>query len=228
MSTVAFKDWFSGSKVVTEDGQPRMVYRGEHGATADGELQTVLGNYTFSECPDVASTYAMRPNDFRLKPEQSRVVPAYLAIHKPVLSLLDDPFAELGDLEQKLGREFMTRMAIKHDGHVENTNNWQEDVGVGYDTVETFLHANPDGLSRLYMNAYPLLDDPEFVKASQEAGYDGAMHVGNGESYATLEFRVFERSQIRFAASCPEARASKALDFLAGLDAPTVAQNPGI
>ena len=130
-------------------------------------------------------------------------------------------------IKETIGTAFMTRMAIKHDGHIENTSNWQDDAGVGFDNVEHFLKDNPDGLSRLYMDAYPLLDDPEFVKASQEAGYDGAMHVGNGESHATLEFRVFERAQIRFAASCPEARASKALDFLACLDSSAPEQARG-
>lgn len=219
MASTEFDRWFDGSHVVDDNGLPQKVFRGEHGSTSDGDFQTVIGNYTFTECPQVASTYAQQPNNRSLSPlaEQPRVTPAYLVIFNPILKLLDDPFAELGELENKLGRAFVTQMAIKHDRHIENTNNWQEEVGLGHKSVESFLTLNPEGLSMLYMDAYVLLDDPEFVKVCKEAGYDGAMHIGNGESATVMEYRVFDRSQIRFAVSCPEARASKALDFMENL-----------
>lgn len=195
-----FIRWFAGSRVVTPAGEPLTAYRGEHGATEDGGLQSLLGNFTFTSCPRVASTYAMSPNNqvrHRVA-EQPRVVPAVLSMKNPIFEQPDDPFAELGDIAQKLGGAFAKRMAIKHDEHVMNTSNWEE-VGRGYGNVKAYLDANPDGLDNLYLMAYPLLDDPEFVDAARAAGYDGAIHIGNGESASEMEYRVFDISQVRSA-----------------------------
>ncbi len=196
--TPAFKKWFGTSKVVDAAGKPLVVYRGEHGATDDGDLQTALGTFTFAESPAVASTYASAPNDYRMgdTAKQARVIPAYLSIKNPVIENRDDPFVDLSDIAKKLSPAFAKHMALKHAGHIENTGNWEE---IGASSVKSFLHFEPDGLSRLYMDAYPLLDDPEFVEFAKDQGYDGAIHIGNGESAAELEYRVFEKNQIKSA-----------------------------
>lgn len=202
--TASFADWFASSMVVNDDGSARKVFRGEHGETDDGVVQSRLPSITFTECAAAASSYAMEPNDHRMRPQQPRVVCAYLRIANPILNQPDDPFAELGDVARHLGETFARTMAIRYAGHVENTSNWLEDVGIGYAGVEEFLVANPKGLSRLYMVAYPLLDDPEFVAQARAAGFDGAIHIGNGQTASLLEYRVFDHAQIRFAAYGPE------------------------
>lgn len=197
INTPDFKAWFGDSKVVDENGQPLRVYRGEYGATADAGLQTKLGTYTFTNDPDVASTYAQDPNDMRMTAEAPRVVPAFLSMQNPIINNPDDPFAELGDIADKLGLDNAVRFAIKNDEAITETDNWYENFADNYDSVEQLLEENPEAVRQLYVDSFRLLDDLEFVQAAKDAGYDGAIHMGNGESFDTTEYRVFDASQVR-------------------------------
>lgn len=197
--TPAFRKWFGDSKVVDDQGKPLVVYRGEHGG--DGQPRTTLASYTFVDDAKVASTYAMSPNDTRnfMSAESPKVIPAFLSIQKPIIENRDDPFVEFSDLAQKLGRDTAIKFARKHSDWIQNTNNWEENFAVEYDSVDALLDANPSAVSELYMDAYPLLDDFAFVGAAKDAGFDGAIHVGNGESMDAVEYRVFRPEQIKSA-----------------------------
>lgn len=201
-NTPAFKRWFGNSLVVDEGGDPLVVYRGEHGKTEDGDVQTLIGSYTFIAERDIANTYAESPNDYRVQPEASRVVPAYLRIENPVINNRDDPFWEFSDIIEKFGLEEAKRLAIKHADSIENTGNWMDDEDgqyAGLDSVKQLVKEKPELISTLYMDAYPLLDDKEFVELATSKGYDGGIHVGNGESAMETEYRVFSKNQIKSA-----------------------------
>lgn len=47
------------SKVVDAEGRPLRVYRGEHGEDTGSEVQTKIGSVTFTDDPEVASTYEL-------------------------------------------------------------------------------------------------------------------------------------------------------------------------
>ena len=197
----AFKRWFGKSKVVDSAGKPLMVFRGEHGETADGALRTAVGSYTFTDSPEVASTYAQQPNNRKLSPEaeQARVVPAYLKLENPIINTPDDPFMELGDVAKAIGRDQAISFAREHADHIMNTSNWLDNFADEYKSVGDLLSKRPEAINDLYMDAYPLLDDPKFVAAAKAAGYDGAIHAGNGESADAVEYRVFDADQVRSA-----------------------------
>lgn len=195
-----FADWFDGSKVVDVNGLPLPMYRGEHGATEEGDLQTKLGSYAFVEEASIASTYATVPNDHRDKPQNSRVIKAYLAIKNPIFVNKDDPFLELSWLVDKLGHDEALRIARKFADDIEYTGNWMDDEDgnfTGYDTVQQFLDDRPDRIDLLYFNAYRYLDDPEEIAKLRTMGFDGAGHIGNGESAGEMEYRVFDKSQAK-------------------------------
>ena len=59
----------------------------------------------------------------------------------------------------------------------------------------------PDELENLYYCAYKFPDDPIEAERLKKAGYDGAIHIGNGETATFLEFRVFNSRQVRSALS---------------------------
>lgn len=63
-------------------------------------------------------------------------------------------------------------------------------------SVEEFLEAEPDGLARLYLEAYPLFDDVEEVAHMKAAGFDGAIYGGMGFNACEIEFRVFDRTSV--------------------------------
>lgn len=199
VNSAAFKRWFGKSKVVDENGRPAVVYRGEHGATTDGDLQTILGTYTFTNDPAVASTYAQTPNDLRMRADQPRVLPAYLKIENPIFNNADDPFVDFSEISQKLGREEAIRFAKKYADRIEGTGNWEENFADDFESVDDLLSQKPSAVDQLYVEAYPLLDDLTFVQAAKEAGFDGAINKGTGESMDAVEYRVFNKTQIKSA-----------------------------
>jgi ribosomal protein S18 acetylase RimI-like enzyme len=72
--TPEFKRWFGDSKVVDADGQPLIVYRGQHGET-DAQIQSRLGSISFGSEP-AAQLYSRSPNDSRDTAVAPRVIPA--------------------------------------------------------------------------------------------------------------------------------------------------------
>ena len=77
----AFNRWFNGSKIVNEDGTPRVVY---HGTNADfSEFKTSERGIFFSESPTVASNYTeyKRSAD---SVNDGNVMPVYLSMQNPV------------------------------------------------------------------------------------------------------------------------------------------------
>lgn len=185
-----------GSKDYMEAPLTITVFRGEHGPRENGLLQTRCHGYTFVEEFEIAHTYAIEPNYYREQALDPRVIEAVITIRNPVIRLPNDPFVDLKDVADKLGADLARRMAIKHAGHVENTNNWHENFSSTFAGVQELLETQPEALDRLYLEAYPLLDDPEFVAAARQAGYDGAIHIGSGVSACEYEYRVFSVEQI--------------------------------
>ncbi len=188
------------SKVVDPaTGEPLVVYRGEHGASTNDQPMTKIGNFTFVDDEDVAEVYANEPNDRTQFAESPHVFAAYLSIQNPAIHNEMDPFAEFSQIEDNFGRDAAIKFAIKHGDWVVDTGNWQENYSDEYDDVESLLRAKPEEVRNLYMNAYVLLDDQEFTSAAKAAGFDGGIHMGNGESAVATEYRVFSPTQIKSA-----------------------------
>lgn len=188
-----FAEWFSGSRVVDEDGRPRVVYRGQHSAGA-GWLHTRLPSITFTECPEVARIYADSPNRCDDIPVSPRVLCAHVRIRRPILES-EDPFIDFSDVADKLGTDLARRLALAHYSAIHDTNNWQELFSGRFRSVAEALAADRSLLRSMYCDAYRLLDDPVFVAAAKAAGFDGAIHVGNGESGDVFEYRIFDEAQ---------------------------------
>lgn len=190
--TDAFKRWFAGSKVVDADGRPLVVYRGEYGED-NGRMQTKLGSFTFSSS-EAASAYAAEPNDGS-DPIAPRVIPSYLSIRNPIFTDPDDPYVFLSDLIGKLGRDTALKFARKHEDRL-GEGAFEDDRTLS--SLENVIENQPEKLGSLYIMAFPLLDDPEFVKVAKAAGYDGAIHGGFGD-FDDTEYRVFDETQIKSA-----------------------------
>ncbi len=195
--TKAFRDWFGDSKVVDTDGKPLVVYRGEHGIS-DEQIQSRRGSISFGN-KEAADLYAKNPNDRGDKAAAPRVIPAYLRIENPIVNDSSDPFIDLATIERALGRDEAVRIARKFAGDIVHTNNWEEGFAEQYDSVGSMLDAEPDRVGELYFDVFRLLDDASEVAKLKAAGFDGAIHGGNGETALETEYRVFDRSQIKSA-----------------------------
>ncbi len=193
----AFKKWFGDSKVVDENGKPLIVYRGQHGDSDD--IETKLGSITFGSA-EIASNYAINPNDRNAKVKSPKLFPVYLSIKNPLMHSADDPFIELGDVWSKLGKETAMRAAIDNADRIYNTSVWADDYSEKYRSVEELIAINPAQIRELYVEAFPLFDSPWFVEAAKSAGFDGAIHGEYGyhtEAGEHAEYRVFDKSQIK-------------------------------
>lgn len=188
-----FAEWFAGSRAVDDDGRPRVVYRGQHGDSA-GWLHTRLPSITFTECPEVARVYAESPNRCDDIPVSPRVLSAHVCIRRPILES-EDPFIDFSDVADKLGADLARQLALAHYDAIHDTNNWHELFSGRFRSVAEALAADASLLRSMYCDAFRLLDDPVFVAAAKAAGFDGAIHIGNGESGDVLEYRIFDIAQ---------------------------------
>jgi hypothetical protein len=195
-------EWFGQSRAIKSDGTPAVLYRGEHGALVEGEyLQSRLNSLSFTADRNAANTYAMSPNNSQLDrvAEAPRVTLVHLRIENPIIENRNDPFIDLSHLADKLGCREAKRIALKFDSDIQYTGNWNDNYASEYDSVAQLLKEKPDELKNLYFNAHKFLDDPVEIERLKGAGYDGAIHIGNGETATGLEYRVFDLRQVRSA-----------------------------
>ena len=175
--------------------QVKGVYRGQHGSPDGAIIQTRLPSITFS-CLAAAIEYAKSPNcrnDFVVAP---RVVKADLRIDRPLPLNGKDCFIEAPLVFAVMGREAGTALLIREEDQIYSTGNWQEGFRKTFESVADLAEKAPEKLDELYLNAYAVLDDPEFVATAKALGFDGAVHYGNGVTFAELEYRVFSEDQL--------------------------------
>ena len=203
--TPAFQKFFEGSAAVDKNGAPLKVYRGEHGEVT-GSVTTRLPSITFTNDPVEASLYAEDTNDLRDRPVAPRVSPAYVSIKNPIVNTPSDPFIDYSVLIDALGLEKTIEIAQRMNKvrDVRESSAWEEDFAADYNTLEELLDSEPERIGELYPLAFNVLDDPIAVEALKEAGFDGAIHAGYGGTSDTVEYRVFDESQIRSAVAPEE------------------------
>ena len=166
-------------------------YRGQHGESPD--IETKVGSISFGDA-EAASLYAQQPNVSSDVAQASKVFPSFLKIENPIINAPDDPFMDFSILSDAIGFDKAKKYFIKHQDDVMNTGNWEENFMDEYDSVADV----PDSrLPELYMQSYTILDDPSAVKDMKAAGFDGAIHMGSGETFDQTEYKVFDKSQIR-------------------------------
>ena len=178
-----------------EQGEPLLLYRGEHGQSGPNKgTHTREPSITYSS-REAAEIYARSPNCRGERVIDPVVTSAHLIIDKPFLNDPDDPFVDFSVIRDAVGEEVAIQAARDHSGHVLSTNNWYEVCG-GYKDVSDMLAHEPEKLWQLYVDAYPILADPKVVGALSKAGYDGAIHSGNGVTAEEPEYKVFSPQQI--------------------------------
>ncbi|HSX21492.1 MAG TPA: PLxRFG domain-containing protein [Gaiellaceae bacterium] len=192
-----FKKWFAGSKAIGPKGEPVRVFRGQHGEDAKG-IQTRAPSITFTGDRGVAETYSKSPNNRKLDAlaKNPHTLEAYVSIKHPIVEG-DDPFVDMSAISKAIGYPAARKLAERFGEQIQRTNNWEEHFADKYDSVKALLAKEPKAVDQLYLDAYHLLDDPAAVKAFKAAGYDGAIHDGNGEGAKTREYRVFSQDQVK-------------------------------
>ncbi len=97
------------------------------------------------------------------------------------------------------------RIAEKFSSDIEYTGNWDEYYAGKYTSVVDLLKRHPQQLKNLYFDTFKYLDDPKEVAALLKKGYDGAIHLGNGKTFVSIEYRIFHPSQVSRLSKCQHA-----------------------
>jgi hypothetical protein len=180
------------------------AYRGEHGPNTDNDiLHSRRGSYSFGS-KEAALTYATNPNDIKKDTLHSpRLIQAQLTINNPVFNDPDDPFVDLKLLINAVGLERTIMIARAQIDHLSNTDNWADVIEAKQldhlepkEALEQLLVMGGDtALDELYMDAYPVFDEPDYVAWFVEAGFDGLIQGGNGETAMQAEYKIFSPEQ---------------------------------
>jgi hypothetical protein len=194
---VAFNDWVADTCVVDEEGMPLRVYRGEYGDT-HLPVHSRLASISFGT-REAANAYATNPNNTYDCAQTPRVMAAYLSIKKPLINNPNDPFIDFPILASAIGAENARDVFVKFGDYLYNTDNWASNFEM-YESVDQVPLNEMDGL---YLDLYPLLDDPSVVSLLKANGFDGAIHAGAGRTAREPEYKVFSADQIR-CAWCPD------------------------
>ncbi len=184
--------------VTDEEGEPVIVWRGEHGLREDQdeEFQTRVGSLSFGSLA-TATVYAKDPND-KTKDrvaKDPRVQGYTIAINNPFINSKDDPFVDVSEIRRKLGPSAVRHVVENLGDRIMNTNNWEEHFAEEFDSPADVLAKAPERVDKLYLDLYAVLDDAEMVKRMKRKGYDGAIHQGMGENFDEIEYRIFDPAQ---------------------------------
>lgn len=180
------------------------AYRGQHGPDDPGNpIQSRGGSISFGS-KRAAKIYATSPNDMNDEPDTPRIIVANLTINNPVINEPNDPFIDFSVIASALGQEkaLIIMRELYSVGHIGNTDNFGERISeweLDNETnpLEIMIESDPDrAISELYVDAYPVFDEKEWVEWFREAGYDGAVHGGNGETALEAEYKVFDTQKI--------------------------------
>lgn len=179
------------------DGSMKVrVWRGEHGE--GGPLHSRRPSLSFGD--KVAAThYARHANDGDTV-VSPRLIAADIVLKKPVMVDFEDPFVDGSVLVNAIGVEATRAAFSRHEGVLHNQDNFftvQEENDLEGCTFDQMYEAmGPALLNELYIDAYPIFDDPEVVDACRKAGFDGLIQGGNGETAMKAEYKVFSETSV--------------------------------
>ena len=179
-STLAFRRWFAGSWVVDEQGQPLVVYRGEHGDTVIGGKAAPLlrsrmgsGVLSFTDRADLASHFALKRYQEGETPTP-RLVPVFLRIKNPVITP--------DDVNGKKNYTVSTKLMVKRVGRAAVDKVFEENKEI-VAALKDSDEPNPRLSPFMYLN------NKHFVEAAKARGFDGALFPGN---YDIVDVRFVE------------------------------------
>lgn len=176
-----------------------VAYRGEHGPKReDPGFQSRLASLSFGSL-ETAKTYAMSPNNTNDTVVNPRLYKVALTIDNPVMNDAHDPFIDFSVIRQAVGDDKAFQMGLELEEQLLNTDNFLELLEENACSTFTQLHGELGNelLDNLYVDAYPVFDNKTYVDWFREAGFDGAVHGGNGVSAMEAEYKVFDAKNVR-------------------------------
>lgn len=147
VDSTAFRSWFGDSKVVDEQGRPRVVYHGTRrdfsafkparvaGVASGTEASAELGHFFSDDLVYVDGLLEEGPDTFA---EGSNVMPSFLALRNPKI----EPMQKIQDIEESWTPERVKRYRknlerLGHDGIIFRGRNASEYVAFGPEQIKS-------------------------------------------------------------------------------------------
>jgi hypothetical protein len=205
--TPAFKRWFGNSKVVNEDGTPKVMY---HGTAQDiSEFRPKQANAIFvTEDPDFAESFSDSSEQYMAKEmrknltdnEDERLMKKATLLARKEGLALEDAYAEI--LKNRLpSRANIMPVFVRAENPFDFEN--PDHVQKIYDTISDENYASllksemfPSALTKnLQLGNWRTIEKPEIQKALKDAGFDG-FYVKEG---GIKNLAVYEPTQLKSA-----------------------------
>ena len=100
------------------------------------------------------------------------------------------------DIADVFGKNIALQIAFEMQKHIINTCNWCDRIGKDFENFNEYFNSSDFSLLDLYFDAYAFFDEPHYVAMLRKAGFDGAIHGGNGVTFGEAEFKVFGTNQV--------------------------------
>ena len=158
--------WFEGSKVVDDQGNPLLLYRGE--TKSDELIHTRLNTPAFSDVFEIANAYTTE------EVGASRVTPVYLKITNPI-DLNPEDYDDMVDWPQ-LKKWLPNATKADLDRLFDDVEHWRDEGGY---LEEQRAEIDRDAPGKMiWANSYVVSDSAVFVELAKKEGYDGVTYRG--------------------------------------------------
>jgi len=109
----------------------------------------------------------------------------------------NDPFIDLSHIANKLGCREAKRIALKFDSDIQYTGNWNDNYASEYDNVASVAEGKAGRTQEPLLRRLQISRRPVEIERLKGAGYDGAIHIGNGETATSSNTACFDLRQVR-------------------------------
>ena len=158
--------WFDGSKVVDDQGNPLLLYRGE--TKSDELIHTRLNTPAFTDVFEIANAYTTE------QVGASRVTPVYLKITNPI-DLNPEDYDDMVDWPQ-LKKWLPNATKADLDRLFDDVEHWRDEGGY---LEEQRAEIDRDAPGKMiWANSYVVSDSAVFVELAKKEGYDGVTYRG--------------------------------------------------
>jgi hypothetical protein len=169
------------------------VYRGQY--CGNKYINSLLPSISFGD-KETALKYATNPNRRGSIIIEPLVFKCNITIENPIINNMDESFIDFIHLINNFSLSELNPIILELEHRIMSTDNWIEKYSNKYTSVNEALIIDNNIILDLYVEAYYLLDNKEFINLLTYKGYDGAIFRGNGFTSNKIEYRVFCKKQL--------------------------------
>lgn len=182
--TPAFKAWFGDSKVVDENGEPLVVYRGQVEPFSEGRAKAMVW---FSTTREYADTYAYPGVK---GPREGNITPAYISAKRPFDFQFRSTWTDVREAD--MWDRVQSGVSLSFEVGVIS----EEEAASLLDEIDVLMAESPETMSPVFTHWTE--NSEKFADILTRAGYD-SLRAREGTGDNTITYAVFKPEQIKSA-----------------------------